>query len=49
MKLTKSAINLMKQRYCNQGEKPNDVFPRVAKALSAQMNSDEDASRFFRN
>lgn len=47
MKLTNSAISLMKQRYCNTGEKPKDVFPRVAKALSAQMNSDEDANRFL--
>ena len=46
MKLTKSAINLIEQRYCSHGEKPNNVFPRVGKALATQMNSDEDAEQF---
>jgi len=48
MKLTDSAIDLMRQRYCSHGEKPNDVFPRVAKAVASQMNSDPDAKQFLK-
>jgi ribonucleoside-diphosphate reductase alpha chain len=41
MELSASAINLMKQRYCNTGEEPKDVFPRVASALGKMVNGED--------
>jgi ribonucleoside-diphosphate reductase alpha chain len=38
MELSASAINLMRKRYCNTGEEPKDVFPRVADALGKMVN-----------
>lgn len=46
MELTSSAVELMKKRYCSHGETYKDVFPRVGKALAAQMKDDEDSKLF---
>ena len=34
MSISKNAITVLKQRYCHPGETPQDVYPRVAHALS---------------
>jgi len=46
MKMTEDAVNLLKNRYCIHGEKPEEVFDRVGKAISSQLNGDEDAKQF---
>jgi len=34
MQLTANAIDLLSKRYCSHGEKPVDIFPRVAKEIA---------------
>jgi ribonucleoside-diphosphate reductase alpha chain len=46
MELTDSAISLLRQRYCNTGESPKDVYPRVATALGKMQNGEDWASKF---
>jgi len=46
MEMTTAAKDLMKKRYCSHGESMKDIFPRVGKALAAQMKDDEDAKQF---
>jgi len=46
MKLTETAENLLKMKYCSHGEEPKDVFPRVGKTIASVMNGDEDAQQF---
>jgi ribonucleotide reductase alpha subunit len=46
MNLTPSAIDLIKKKYCNNNETPEDVFDRVGNAISSVMNGDDDAKLF---
>ena len=47
MNLTQAAVNLLKQRYCTNGEKPKDIFPRLASSIAKAWDAEQSLYKDF--